>query len=184
MKGVATVASNSGGNTTVAYDPRQLWTANVAPLVTAAREGAAHAARTASRERARARQQPAWWRQRWVIVTAAGVAVVAAAGGVYAAVASRRSGNHGFGEPTGQNTGFERMHSPDGSNGLKSTMDSGRARVTDVARNMVHKLRGNERTEFGPETPRMAAPGSTMPDEPRNELHSAETGDQRYQSQP
>jgi hypothetical protein len=165
---VATVASKSGGNNTAAYNPRQIWTMNLAPLVVAAREGAAHAARTASLERARVRQQPPWWQQRWVMVTATGLAVVGAAGGVYAAVARRRSANSpGYPEPGGRAmpaAGHER------SNGLKSTMESGRTKMTGVARNMVHKLRRNDGGEFGPETPRTPEPASTLPDESHNDL--------------
>jgi hypothetical protein len=134
------VAKTEGKNGTAAYDPRQIWATNLAPLVVAAREGAAHAARTASRERARARREPAWWRQRWVIITTAGLAVVGAAGGVYAMLASQRSRGSRHAMPSGGMGFDDQPH----AGGFTSTMGSGRAKVTDLARNVVHKLRGGE----------------------------------------
>jgi hypothetical protein len=146
---VATVAKDS----TAAYDPRQLWAANLAPLVTAAREGAAHAARTAGRERARARQESQWWRQHWLIVAVAGLVVAGAAGGAYAA--TRRSS----------------VDNPPASS-ERSTMDAGRGKVAGLARTVAHKFRGD-----GPgrlpgskpaERPAMATPAR---DESRNAAH-------------
>jgi hypothetical protein len=165
------VASNSGGNTTTAaYDPRQIWAMNLAPLVVAAREGAAQAVRTASRERARVRQQPAWWQQRWVVATATGLAVVGAAGAVYAVVASRRSGNRRFGESTGYGTDRTPAGSHERADGVKSTVGSGRAKVSGMARNVVHKFRGSETRDFGPEGTRMPESASTRSDESGNGL--------------
>jgi hypothetical protein len=133
------VAKIGGNNGIAAYDPRQIWAVNLAPLVAAAREGAAHAARTASKQRARARQEPAWWRQRWVMVTVAGLAVAGAAGGVYATLASRRSRGSRH-AAAGAPVGLDEQPLP---NGLKSTMDVGRTKVSGLARNVAHKLRGN-----------------------------------------
>ena len=147
------MAKTGGNNSTAAYYPRQIWTTNLAPLVVAAREGAAQAARTASRERARARQQPAWWQQRWVLMTTAGLAVVGAAGGMYAVLASRRSRNS---RHTATSTGGG-LGGQSQADGFKSTTDSGRAKVTGAARNMVHKLRGGEQQ---PEAPRMPEPAA------------------------
>jgi hypothetical protein len=175
------VARNSDGNST-AYDPRQIWATNLAPLVVAAREGAAQAARTASRERARARQQPAWWQRRWVIVSAAGLAVVGAAGGVYAAVANRRGVHRGYAVPTDTGMSGTPGAGQERANGLRSTMDTGKARMTDAARTMVHKLRGDEHTALGPESSRMPGSTSTMADGSRNDLRPTESGYQ--QSQP
>jgi hypothetical protein len=157
---VATVAKDS----TAAYDPRQLWTANLAPLVTAAREGAAHAARTAGRERARARQESQWWRQHWLIVAVAGLVVAGAAGGAYAATATRRSS----------------VDSPPASS-ERSTMETGRGKVAGLARTVAHKFRGGggegDGRGDGPgrlpgskpaERPAMATPAR---DESRNAAH-------------
>jgi hypothetical protein len=169
---VATVASKSGGNGTAAYHPRQIWEMNLAPLVVAAREGAAHAARTASLERARVRRQPAWWQQRWVMVTAAGLAVVGAAGGVYAAMSRRRSASRGFAEPNSRaSMGQMPAAGHERTNGLRSTMGSGRTKMTGMARNMVHKLRRGDGGELGPETPRTPERTSTRPDESHNDPH-------------
>jgi hypothetical protein len=147
------VAKTRGNNcTTAAYDPRQIWAMNLAPLVVAAREGAAQAARTASRERALARRQPAWWQQRWVMVTTAGLAVMGAAGGTYAVLAARRSRASRQAVP-GSGSGL----GPSQADGYRST-ESGRARVTGLARNVVHKLRRGEQEPMAPEAPRMPAP--------------------------
>jgi hypothetical protein len=161
-KGGSTVAKTGGNNsTTAAYDPRQIWATNLAPLVVAAREGAAHAARTASRERARVRRQPAWWQQRWVIVTTGGLAVLGAAGGVYAVLASRRSrtSRHAA-DSTGGGLGAQ-------ADGFRST-ESGRAKVSDLARNVVHKLRRGEPEPMPGEASSMpqpaAMPGDRQPE--------------------
>jgi hypothetical protein len=119
---VATVAKDS----TAVYDPRQLWATNLAPLVAAAREGAAQAVRTAGRERARARQESQRRRQRWLIVAAAGLVVAGAAGGAYAAIARRRSS----------------MESP-AAGSERSTAEAGRAKVAGFARSVAHKFRGD-----------------------------------------
>jgi hypothetical protein len=154
------VAKIGGNNGIAAYDPRQIWAANLAPLVTAAREGTAHAARTASKQRARARHEPAWWRQRWVIITAAGVAVAGAAGGVYATLASRRSRSSRHATP-GTHPGLDEQPQP---NGFKSTVDSGRSKVTGLARSMAHKLRGDEPSGLG--APRRQQPPSSLGQHP------------------
>lgn len=109
-------------------DPRQIWGAQVAPLVTAAREGASHAAQTARRERARVvgqRSSP-WWKQRWVMVTAGGLVVAGAAGGVWAAL-SRRSAR--------------RERDGDTESGIRSTMEAGRAKVAGAARTVMDRIR-------------------------------------------
>lgn len=156
------MAKTGGNNSMTTYDPRQIWATNLAPLMTAAREGAAHAARTASRERARARQQPAWWRQRWVIITTAGLAVLGAAGGTYAMLASRRSrGSRHAATSAGV--------MPDGqpqADGFKSTVGSGRAKVGDLARNMVHKLRGGEPDPLAASAPRTPEPAAALGEHP------------------
>ncbi|HEY8473498.1 MAG TPA: hypothetical protein VIL37_12800 [Natronosporangium sp.] len=133
---------------------------NLAPLVVAARVGAAQAARTASRERARARRKPAWWQARWVMVTTAGLAVLGAAGGVYAVFAQRsRSG-----QPTMTGTGGA-IGNQDGHG---SMVDTGREKVTGLARNVVHKFRRSEQPPVSPDaarTPQPAGmPGDHAPD--------------------
>jgi hypothetical protein len=151
---VATVAKDS----IAVYDPRQLWAANLAPLVAAAREGAAHAARTAGRQRARARQESQWWRRRWVIVAGAGLVIAGAAGGAYAAMAGRRSSAQ---RPA---AGAERV-------------ETGRDKVTGLARTVAHKLRGNggdgdgQGRLPGSEPAGRPAMATSTPDESRNDAH-------------
>lgn len=159
------MAKTGGKNsTTAAYEPRQIWAMNLAPLVVAAREGAAQAARTASRERARVRRQPAWWQQRWVIASTAGVAVLGAAGGVYAILANRRARMSRQPVP-GAEPGVR-------ADGYRST-ESGRARVSGLARNMVHRLRRSEQEPVAvPEAPRTPEPAVAPGDrQPESEYH-------------
>lgn len=152
------MAKTGGTNsTTAAYDPRQIWAMDVAPLVVAAREGAVQAARTARRERARVRREPAWWQQRWVMVSTAGLAVLGAAGGIYAVLASQRSGSsRHVAAGTGGGLGAQ-------ADGYRST-ESGRAKVTGLARNMVHKLRRGEQQPMSPGTQQMPEPAATPGD--------------------
>jgi hypothetical protein len=154
---VATVAKHS----TTAYDPRQIWSANLAPLVTAARQGAAHAARAASRERARARQEPPrWWRQRWLVMTAAAVTIAGAAGGVYAVLARRRSSTARHAE-----TGVRPAPSNGATtNGIRSTMENGREKVTGLARSVVHRVRRDGPDQTAPAPSGGVAPSAAVPD--------------------
>lgn len=158
---------------TPAYDPRRIWSTNLAPLVTAAREGASHAAQTAGKERERARQR-SWLRRRWLYVSAAGLVVAGAAGGVYRAAAKRSAT-----APDGTGAGPE----PAGSTAaetIRSTVETGREKLTEVARTMVHKIRREEPDQpdqpaayapapAGTETgsqPRPAAKGAAAPTAP------------------
>jgi hypothetical protein len=118
----------SGGGTR----PRQMWAMNLAPLVAGARRGATHAAKTVSRERARARRKQQWWRQRWLVVTATGVAVAGAAAGTYAIVSKRRSAAP---VPGAQSVDAAPR------NGFRSTVETGRTRVADLARTVAHRVR-------------------------------------------
>lgn len=105
---------------------------NLAPLVAGARQGATQAAKTVSMERARARRKQHWWRQRWLVATAAGVAVAGAAAGTYAIVSKRRSA-----APV---PGVETVETAP-PNGFRSTVEAGRTRVADLARTVAHRVR-------------------------------------------
>lgn len=131
---IARIRVNRNG--TASYDPRELWEANVAPLVTAAREvagQAAQAARTARAQRAQAHRQPPWWQRRWLVFTAAGMAVGGAAGAVYA-MARRRSQAEVADE-------LAAPMEPSMPRGMRSTMESGRQKVAGVTRTMMHRIR-------------------------------------------
>lgn len=158
------MARKPGGRGTPRYDPRGIWATGVAPLVAGAREGAARANRIASRERARARRQRQWWRQRWLLVTAAGVAVAGAVGGGYAAVTNRHARRQAGAVPE---TGAEADRRPAGgaaTNPLTSTVEAGWEKVAGAARTVRHRVRhpgsdgpdGSDKSE-----PARAAPTST-----------------------
>lgn len=75
---------------------REQWETNVAPLVTAVREGASHATQVGQREWARAHRRAQMrrylrrWRMPWVAVAAA-LAIIGVMGGLRAARAGRSS---------------------------------------------------------------------------------------------
>ena len=146
--GTAAQRSWSGSHASP-YDPRQVWATSVAPLITAAREAAAHAARTASQERARARREESpWWRQRWVAMTVAGVAAAGTAAGVSAVLIRRRSANRAMGvdvnrEPGGGPSGSAGPGAG-GAGGIRSTVEAGRDKVASAARTVIHKVRRND----------------------------------------
>jgi hypothetical protein len=117
----------------MSYDPRELWATNVVPFVVAAREGATHAARTARVERSRLHRQPPWWQQRWVVVTACGLAVVGVAGAAYSMMKRRSRSKPVFDEMTGTPARTE--------GGSRSTIESGRKKVAGATRTMMHKIR-------------------------------------------
>jgi hypothetical protein len=123
-------------------DPRRIWSTNLAPLFTAAREGAAQAARTASRERARARRDSRRGRRTWLIVTAAGMVVAGAAGGAYQAAKRRAAGSGAAGAEPGQGGTPAQT--------IISTVESGREKVAEAARTMLHKIRGNGADQSAP----------------------------------
>lgn len=158
------------------YDPRKVWSTNLAPFVTAAREGASQAAETASKERARARRDSRWWRQRWLLITASGLVVAGAAGGVYQAVAKRRdaAAESGTG-PTGPIASGAQPDRSTPVETIRSTVETGREKVTEVARNVLHKVRREEpegpaRESRVPESPspNSAAPGRPATDRPES----------------
>lgn len=128
---------------------------NVAPLVTAAREGAVHAARAASRERARVRPTLAWWRRRGFVVTAATVVVVGAMGGVYAMLAGRQNSFESAG---------------DGS-GMRSSVDAGRERVAGAAKTVMDRVRRDNGAG-----PREGAMASAVPDRSQGDRPITGTG--------
>lgn len=166
-------------SSTAAYQARQIWTTNLAPFVVAAREGASQAAETARKELAQARAPRPWWRSRWVVVTATGVAVVGVAGGVAAVVANRRS----------QDAPAEVSEaSENGAGGLRSTMEASREKVGGMTRNMLHRIRGEDEAtpdggpDGGPAATRGAVPDgikatpmASAPEEnSRNQTRNAE----------
>lgn len=118
-------------NGTVTYDPRELWVANVAPVVAAAREAAAQAVRAARAQRTPPPPpQPPWWQRRWLMFTATGLAIGGAAGAVYAMV-QRRSQAEATADELA--TGTER-----GPGTRKSTMEAGRERVAGMMSKIRH----------------------------------------------
>ena len=130
---------------TTAYDPRTIWSTNLAPLVTAAREGAGQASRTARKERERARHQRQWWRQRWLYVSATGLVLAGAGGAVFQAVAKRRAvadESPGTGAKSAGATTAD---------AIRSTVESGREKVTGATRTVLHKIRpdGSESSKPG-----------------------------------
>lgn len=157
-------------------EPRKIWSRNLAPLVTAARDGASRAAETASKERARAaRRESHWWRRRWLVVTAAGLAVAGATGGVYRAITKRQEAESGP-EPAG--TG-EKPAGGTPTEAIRSTVETGREKVTEAARTMMHKIRRDE-PDGGPETKAPASatgqpgkPAGTTADELRNQTDAS-----------
>ena len=141
-------------------DPRKIWSANLAPLAMAAREGTAQAVRTARRERARARRRDEpWWKQSWLMVTAGGLMVAGAAGATFQAVARRRTaaGSAEAGSGPGPGGG-----SP--TQAIMSTVENGRERVTEAARTMLHKIRREGSDQLDPGlAPTGSAPVGTTP---------------------
>lgn len=151
------------------YDPRRIWSTNLAPLVAAAREGASHAADTASKERARAHRDSRWWRQRWLLVTASGLVVAGAVGGVYQAVTKRRTAEAEAG--TGAAAPGEQPDRSTPAEAIRSTVETGREKMTEAARTVLHKIRREEPESPAKEslTPESPSPNSATPDRPTSE---------------
>lgn len=158
---VARIRINRNG--TASYDPRELWVANVAPLVAAAREAASHAASAARAQRARASQPPPpWWQRRWLMYTATGLAVGGVAGAVYAMAKRGSQAKPGADELTAR---------PEQAvpGGMRSTMEAGRDRVAGATRTMMHKIRNRSEAT--------TAEQPTVGDHPRrNEMPATGTG--------
>lgn len=147
-----------------AYDPRTIWSTNLAPLVTAARDGAGEAARTARKERERARHQHQWWRQRWLYLSATGLVLAGAGGAMARAVAKRRAAA----DPTGTGTGTKPAAATT-AEAIRSTVESGREKVTDATRSVLHKIRPDGSAESKPGTPAAESKPGTAGAEPRNQ---------------
>lgn len=141
---------------------RRIWAENVTPLVTAARVGAGHAARTAVRERARVRPRPAWWRRRWLLITVAGLGIGMAVAGTLAGLAERE-GSAGRSTPAGRGV-------PNGGR-IKSSVEAGRDRVSGAARTMADKVRGGNGADSAP-----GALASATPDRSKGQMPSTGTG--------
>jgi hypothetical protein len=126
------------------FQPRKFWATNLAPLVTGARQGASHAAHTARKERERARRQSQRWRYRWLYLTATGLVVAGASAGVYRAATKRHPDS-----PEAEKSQLEQAGGAT-ADAVRSTVESGREKVTGAARNMLHKIRRDESDQATP----------------------------------
>lgn len=116
-----------------AASARRLWSHTVTPLMTAAREGATHAAVTARQERTRMqRLDRPWWRSRGALIAAAGIVALGTAGTVATLAARRRLAE----------LAAEQGEQEQAQTGAPAPAGPGRVMVTRLTRTIRHRVWG------------------------------------------